>query len=86
MNWTMFLPGLLLSILLFLMIYKKLNLPPIKFKKFNIDVEKYEEVIREVGLIGFFCLVFVGIKGFDWRIACIVCGIAGTWFFYPRKG
>jgi len=64
--------------------WKKLNLSLIKLMKCHIDVEKFDNFVLNLGFISFFGMVFVGIRGFDWRIACIICGIAGLWFCFPR--
>jgi hypothetical protein len=85
MDLTLLLPGIVISILLVILLYKKLGFKPIKLKKPHVDVKKIDSFIQEAGLIGFFCLVFVGIRGYDWRIACIICGTAGVWFFFPRR-
>lgn len=55
-----------------------------KLKKPRIDVAKLDNVIINLMFIGFFCMIFVGIWGFDWRIACIICGMGGSWFCFPR--
>jgi len=56
-----------------------------KLPKLNLKKPHFtDEFKQEIGLIGFFCMMFVGIYGFDWRIACIIGGAAGIYFFYPR--
>jgi hypothetical protein len=87
MNLTMFLPGLVIGFLLLIMLnrhFKLLKQP--RFKPINWAnlAEKFDNFVLNAAFIGFFCLVFVGIRGFDWRIACIICGIAGVWFCFPR--
>lgn len=87
MNWTLFLPGLVLGILLFIMLnkrFKVVKLPRINLKKLRVNVEKRDDLIRNLGLIGFFCMFYVAIRGYDWRIAGIICGLMGLWFFFPR--
>lgn len=57
-------------------------------KLFKLNLKKphfTDEFKQELGLIGFFCLFFVGIYGYDWRIACIIGGLLGMWFFFPRR-
>ena len=88
MNYTLLIPGLVIGFLLLIMLnrrFKLLKIPQIKPIKCHIDVKKTDKFIQEAALIGFFCLVFVGIRGFDWRIACIVCGIAGILFCFPHE-
>jgi hypothetical protein len=65
---------------------KHLKLPRIKPKLPYINDEKLESIARETGLILFFCITYVGIYGYDWRLANIICGAIGCWFFYPRAG
>ena len=85
MNLTLIIPGLVLGILLIILLYKRLKLPPIKLKKPHIDADKFAQFICNAMFMAFFGMVWVGIWGFDWRIACIICGIAGLWFFFPRE-
>jgi hypothetical protein len=66
----------------FVWLKTRLKLPKLKLKKPHIS----DDFKRETGLILFFCLFYVGIAGFDWRIANIICGLMGIWYFFPRKG
>lgn len=85
MNWTIFLPGLIIAWLLFKLCQKARLIPLIKLPKWRINVAKVEDLIKELGIIAGFCAVYVGISGFDQRIANIICGIALIWFFFPRR-
>jgi len=64
--------------------FKLIKKPKIKLPKWRFNVDKFDNFILNAGFIGFFCMLFVGIKGFDWRLACIICGGAGLWFCFPR--
>jgi hypothetical protein len=60
---------------------KWFKLPKLKLKKPYIS----DDFKSELGIIIGFGTVYVGIYGYDWRIANIICGVALCWFFFPRE-
>jgi hypothetical protein len=87
MDLTMLIPGSVIGLLLLIMLSRRFKLikkPRFKHINWAVVVDKFDNFILNLGFIAFFWMVFVGIWGFDWRIACIICGAAGLWFCFPR--
>jgi hypothetical protein len=87
MDWTLFLPGLIISLMLFILLnrrFKLIKMPLIKPKKPHVDVQKIDNFIGKVCFIGFFYMFGVGLWWINHSLSFIICGIAGVWFCFPR--
>jgi galactitol-specific phosphotransferase system IIC component len=85
MDSIILLPGLIIALLLLVFGWLKILPRLFKLKNDPDNVKKRAQIIQEIIFIGFFCLVFVGIWMIYKPAACIICGIAGLWYFYPRS-
>ena len=46
------------------------------------SLKKLEETVQELVTLGGFIMVFIGLWGYDYRLALIICGI---WLMVPAK-